>query len=395
MSTNANRDKFILIIKKYLPLFSLILLTVSLLIYFGFEQLDKSTKPSTNNLLSDLYSKTLKPLFNDEQFTKEDVLNFALYNNLTVNKEENKILQISDDHSGSEVIEVKKAGIKENIDNYSEFIAKMDLNRDQLEELDSLLESFRKNIINTIFSDDNKTLAIDSRIGLLHRILKTEIFDFIARVKDKNDFLHTHTESTLKKFNHIIEDEKNKFVRNYIFITPDTVLQFDAKFTQANTQKIFKKNSAESNTGIKVIQKNDKTNSRISTIETGLTYKTDSNFVKVFLSENYLKELEIEKFNELNAILDSNLNRFNISIGLSSEDEMNFRINASKQDSNHEFHFEFNLSDLGEILNNSIKIPSNPRFEDWAEFGIKMDSLSLKFQELHLDTLKHFEHINP
>jgi len=395
MSASSNSNNPLSKIKKYLPLFSLILLTVSLLIYFGFEQVDKSVKQTENNLIGDLYSKTLKPLFSNEQITKEDVLNFALYNNLPVNKEENKILQIKDNPSGSEIIEVRKSGIKENTDNYSKFVKKMELNNNQVDELDSLLESFKENITNTIFSDDNKTIAIDSRIGLLHRILRTEIFDFISRVKTKNDFQIAHTESSLRNFNRIIENEKSKSIRNYIFITPDTVLQSDAEFTREDLHREIHKNNLGKSPIIKIIHKDDEIEKRSVNKENKWTYKTDSNLVEVLLTESYFEDLEIEKYDELNTILDSSSNKFNISIGLSNADDMNFSVSTSKTDSIHEIQFEFNLDNLAETITNTIKLPENPSIEDWAEFGIKMDSLALKFQELHLDTLENIEDINP
>ena len=387
MSPDSNIDKNNSSIKKYLPILSLTILTIALLIYFGLEQFDKSAEKNKNNLLSDLYSKTLKPIFTNEQLTKEDVLNFALYNNLPVDKKENKILEVKDDNSGNEIIEVRKVGIKQDTDNYSKFVEKMQLNVDQKKELDELLEEFKQNITSTIFSDDNKTLAVDSRIGLLHRILRTEIFDFISRINAKENVELVYTESTLRNFNKIIEKEKSKSIRNYILFTPDTVLQSKAEFMRIEPHQPMGKSEALAPPVIKVIQ-----NKEIVQKGNNLTFKIDSNFIKVILTDDFLEDLEIEDYTELKSVLDTSSSRFEISIGVPDEKSMKFSISASNPDSNDEFHYEFNLNDLGELINNSVQIPSNSQIEDWVEFGIGMDSLALRIHELHLDTLDNIEY---
>ena len=387
MSPDSNNKKTNSSIKKYLPILSLTILTISLLIYFGLEQFDKSAETNKNNLLSDLYSKTLKPIFTSEQLTKEDVLNFALYNNLPVDKKENKILEVKDDLSGNEVIEIRKASIKENTDNYSKFVEKMQLNVDQKKELDELLEEFKQNITSTIFSDDQKTLAVDSRIGLLHRILRTEIFDFISRINAKENVDLVYTESTLKNFNRIIEKEKSKSIRSYILFTPDTVLQSKAEFLRAEPHLPIGKGESLAPPIIKIIQ-----NKEIVQNENDLTFKIDSNFIKVFLTDDFLKDLEIDNYTELKSVLDSSSNKFEFSIGVPDEESMKLSISTSIPDSIEEFHYEFNLNDFEEFISSSMQIPTNSQIEDWIEFGIKMDSLAIKLHELHLDTLDNIEY---
>ena len=387
MSPDSNNNKNNSSIKKYIPILSLTLLTISLLVYFGLEQFDKSAAINQNNLLSNLYSKTLKPIFTNEELTKEDVLNFALYNNLPVDKKENKILEVKDDLSGNEVIEIRTASIKENTDNYNMFIEKMQLNVEQQKELDELLENFKQNITNTIFSDDQKTLAVDSRIGLLHRILRTEIFDFISRINAKENVEQLYAESTLKNFNKIIENEKNKTVRNYILFTPDTVLQSQAEFIRVKEHHPIGKSELRTPPVIKVIQSKE-----IARKENDLTFKIDSNFVKVFLTENFLKELEIDNYIELKSVLDTSSSRFEISFALPDENFVKFSRSSINTDSNKEIHYEFNLNDFEEFVSTSVHTPANLHIEDWIEFGIKMDSLAMKLHEYNLDTLDNIEY---
>ncbi len=387
MSPDSNNDKNNSSIKKYLPILSLTILTISLLIYFGLEQFDKSTETNKNNLLSDLYSKTLKPIFASKQLTKEDVLNFALYNNLPIDKKENKILEVKDDPSGNEVIEVRKASIKKSTDNYSKFIKKMELNGKQKNELDSLLEEFKQTITNTIFSDDQKTLAVDARIGLLHRILRTEIFDFISRVKVRENVVQVYTERTLANFNKIIAKERNKSVRNYIFFTPDTVIQSEAEFVRGkSSQPLNKEEPSIFMPVLNVIRENGNGKDIVKK-ENGFNFKIDSNFIKVILTDDFLEDLDIDNYTELKSVLDTSSSRFEFSIGVPDEESMKLSISASNPDSNDEFHYEFNLNDLGELINSSVQIPSNSQIEDWVEFGIGMDSLAIRLHELSFDTL--------
>lgn len=387
MSLDSNNDINNSGIKKYLPILSLTILTISLLVYFGLEQFDKSAEVNKSNLLSDLYSKTLKPIFTNEQLTKEDVLNFALYNNLPVDKEKNKILEIKVDLSGNEIIEIRKASIREDTDNYSKFIEKMQLNIGQKRELDELLEDFRQNIANTIFSDDQKTLAVDSRIGLLHRILRTEIFDFISRVNVNGNVEQLYAESTLKNFNRIIEKEKDKPIRSYILFTPDTVLQSKAEFISVVPHSPIEKGESITTPVIKVVQ-----SKKVVHEENDLAFHMDSNLIKVVLTADFLEELEIENYLELKSVLDTNSSRFEISLGLPDEKIMTHSKSVTNTDSNKEFHYEFNLNDFEDFISTSVHTPTNLHIEDWIEFGIKMDSLAMKLHEYNLDTLDNIEY---
>lgn len=379
-------------INKYLPILSLTILIISLLVYFGVEQFDVSTETNKSNLLSNLYSKTLKPIFSKEVLTKEDVLNFALYNNLPVDKEENKILEVKDDPSGNEVIEVRKASIKDNTDNYSKFVDKMKLNVDQKNELDDLLEEFKQNISNTIFSDDQKTLAVDSRIGLLHRVLRTEILNFISNVNAKENTKQVYAESTLKNYNRIIEREKSKSVRNYILFTPDTVLQSEAKFIREGINPPIEKGESIRLPVIKVIQSIEDKKDKIFQKENDFSFQMDSDFVKVILTEDFLAELDIESYREFKSVLDSNSNKFECSISIPDEKDLELNIIVEHSDSIGELKYEFNLNDFEEFISTSVQVPTSTQIEDWIEFGVRMDSLAIKLHEIHIDTLENIEH---
>lgn len=375
----------------YLPIFGISILTILLLIYFGSEQFDAPIHPKQNNFLSDLYAKTLKPIFSEEKLSKEDVLNFALYNNLPVDKQENKIIEIRENEIGSEVIEVRRAEIKESTDNYNKFVQKMELNDEQVKELDSILESFKDNISNTIFSDDASTLAVDSRIGLLHRILRTEILAFTTRVKSKKGIQYASAERPLERFNRVIEKEKDKAVRDYIIFTPDTVLHSDAEFKIFSHAKLDQKNVEMIPPVIKAIPSTHKFEKGYNFPEKDITYNIDSNSIRVVLDENYFNSLGIDKFKELKTTLDSSSNKFEVSVGIPSEDELRFAISSNLPDSLNSLQFEFNLGDLGNLISKSINMPQNSNPEDWEEFGHKMDSLALKLQEIYVDSLDYMD----
>lgn len=391
MTQNSNRNRVNIKKSNFIQIFGISLLIIALLFYFGSEQFDNSGESNNLSIISDLYAQTLEPLLGNNQLTNEDVLNFALYNNLPVDKNENKILEIKDDEFGNEVIEVRTAEIKSETENYNKFVQKMKLKEEQKDELDTILEKYKDNIVNTIFSDNKSTLAVDSRIGLLHQILRTEIFDFIARVKAEKNTLFAHSPSSLDKFNKVIEKEKNKAVRKYIFFTPDTVLQSEAEFSQID------KNDPTTNLPvidipqIKAIRPNPKIAKSSILPEKEFKYSFDSNSVKVVLSNEFFKSLGIDEFKELKSSLDSSSNKFAISVGIPSEEDINFHVTGGHPDSVGSFHFEFNLNELGSLITNSINIPQNPQIEDWTEFGHKMDSLSIRLQEIYSDTLKYMD----
>lgn len=125
--------------------------------------------------------------------------------------------------------------------------------------------------------------------------------------------------------------------------------------------------------------------------EKDITYNIDSNSIRVVLDENYFNSLGIDKFKELKTVLDSSSNKFEVSVGIPSEDELRFAISSNLPDSLNSLQFEFNLGDLGNLISKSINMPQNSNPEDWEEFGHKMDSLALKLQEIYVDSLDYMD----
>ncbi|VAX21705.1 hypothetical protein MNBD_IGNAVI01-780, partial [hydrothermal vent metagenome] len=206
----------------------------------------------------------------------------------------------------------------------------------------------------------------------------------------KENAANIFTESTLENFNKVIENKKNKSVRNYIFFTPDTVIQSDAEFFRGkSSQPVNKKEPSVFLPVLKVIPESDK-NVGIVKKENGFSFNIDSNVVKVVLTESFLKDLDIENYDDLKSVLDSSSNKFEISIGLPSKKGMHISISGSNPDSADEFRYEFNLEDFGDLINQAVSAPIPPSVEDWVEFGIKMDSLAIKLQELDsLDSIEY------
>mgnify|MGYP000896189243 FL=1 len=69
----------------------LILLTIGLMIIF--KNNSSNLKDLPDDLIS-FYAKNLKPLFYQTSITEEDIFNFALYQNIPIDKQNNKLLQI-------------------------------------------------------------------------------------------------------------------------------------------------------------------------------------------------------------------------------------------------------------------------------------------------------------
>ena len=107
-SNNENTNRFRDLAKKYLPVSSLILLTILLMIFFRYKKNDigRLIESGKENLIS-FYAQNLKPLFATTDISNEDVFNFALYQSIPIDKQNNKILTVTNQDADNQVYEIK------------------------------------------------------------------------------------------------------------------------------------------------------------------------------------------------------------------------------------------------------------------------------------------------
>lgn len=328
---NENRENRV---KQKVTIFGLIFLTIGLMILF------KNNSSNIGNLSEqalNYYSDNLKPLFYKTNITEEDVFNFAVYNNLPIDSSNGKVLQLSLKGNDGAIINYKSAIIN-NTNNYSKFLTAFNLNNTEKAKLDSILLSYKDKINNLILVDDNSSVAVDPNIVILREALVYDINNFLSKnniIKGINIFEQNKIDNSARKvFTNVKENLNNNKVRDFIFFTPDTVVNITYSLDGNIKNRKDKHKIIIENYGPKsvVINENDK-----------------------------LVEVKVPILPKINKKLPNNkliINNGNDSI---------FSNKLIKI-------FRFNYNDIESTVNTNVK-GNIDNAKTWAQFGFKADSL--------------------
>jgi hypothetical protein len=337
------------------------ILTLTLLIVFGVEQSNEQNGKNTD-VINQFYSATLKPLFTSESIDKKDVLNFALDGDLLLDKDENKVLQLSNDSTGREVIGIRSSEGMLLTDNYARVIEKLQsVEGKQKEKLDSILGLYSNELSKSIYKDENKVFVVDPNIGMVRKLLNRDLTNF---VKDQN--LSGNSIEILEK------NREEEAARDYLVFNSDTVFQREYKYVAPAESKVFepeKTLTLAKPESPKVEKANE------------LNFKIDSNIVNVTL-DNFLDLDELENIHFFKTFIDSSQDNLKLSFEVLGDSSDNVHLKFTYVDSaNNKIRYELNSEEIGSALTKSLKIFSGKNLDEWIEYGIKMDSISRKVDE--------------
>ena len=110
-----NNGGFNIKAKQLIPIVGLILLTIALIVFFKNKSIYKIVDEQKHSLV-DFYTQNLKPLLVRSAITKEDVYNFAMNNELPLDKSNRQYLKLGDMSAGNKYFEFVKSPSSE-IDN--------------------------------------------------------------------------------------------------------------------------------------------------------------------------------------------------------------------------------------------------------------------------------------
>ena len=96
---NKKKSKTFNFVKQNALFFGAFFLVVILIAVFNNKKLLKVYESGKEDV-KQFYAENFKPLFTNSSLTNEDVFNFALYQNIPLDKEDKSILQIADDDEG-------------------------------------------------------------------------------------------------------------------------------------------------------------------------------------------------------------------------------------------------------------------------------------------------------
>ncbi|MCX7798376.1 MAG: hypothetical protein N2249_07115 [Melioribacter sp.] len=228
-------------IEKYYPIVPIILLTIFLMIisHYNKENVNKLIQNSKNDIIT--YVENLVPLISSTQLDNEDIINFAFYEIIPIDKQTNKILIINNEPSNIQIHELENLPFNKETKNYKRLINYFELNNKEKVLLDSILNFYKKELSLSILSNNNSTIAINPKLLELQKVIQVDLIYYLMNVNGERVFKFFGDKKQLLSginLSEFISNFKSVPFNEYIFISSDTV--FRKTFT-IDTTKFNKK----------------------------------------------------------------------------------------------------------------------------------------------------------
>jgi len=358
--------------RKNLPLLLTIGLTVFLLFVFGSNQIDREDSSRTN-IVDELYSATLKPLFSSNNMDKKDVLTFAVKGDLKLD-ENNRVLQVGRDLEGKETLEINKNIENITNDEYSLFVDQLQLDEEKTLEFDAILESYQEDLADLVYYSDDSLIAVDPKIGQLRNSINYDLSTFIKKTKYNVADLRPLDEKRGPRLYEATSAPEMNMPRHYIVFTPDSILREEFHFVDPNVNHLELQRKIEISETPRNIEPFE---------QDGFKFEIDSNFARVTLYENNTDYQYVDDLNLFNLVFDSVQNNLKLSLEIMEDslDHIKFKINYSDSLHNN-LRYEMDSDDMESAISNSLKLFSGKDIDEWIEFGIQMDSISREMDSL-------------
>lgn len=404
MESNTNPSKTGNVWRRYLPVAALILVTLALMIYFKTNKrnISKIIEEGKRNLVS-FYSANLKPLLFKTEISNEDVFNFALYQNLPIDKENNKVLVVSNQPSGEDVYELKPAEIKTNTDNYGKFTQFLDLTDREKYIADSILASYKNEIYSSVLMNDNNTIAVSPKLAAIQQAAFADIVAFaqtVNRTKADELFRVQHNFSKDRNVYNMISEVKHSPDNNFIFITPDTIFQsqiqtdmHQLKIEIAEAARQFEK---QKQAGIEMPIKIKFDTGKIVEIPppppVPQTPGVPSDIYKVVYPDKINARINTMVYDSVRMALDQASEKLReLSIKMPKIRINRGAASGAGTEGKQIPHLEFNLDFVPAVVGEAMNAFTKNKIGDekyWEEFGRKVDSLANAYNLEELDTAK-------
>lgn len=391
---DLDSKKIKLFLKRYAPVSVFVLLTIVLMIFFRMNKKNISSliEKGKDNLIS-FYAQNLKPLLTRTEISNEDVFNFALYQSIPIDKENKKVLIISNQQNGNQVYEIKPVELNTDTDNYSRFIDFMELTPSQRLKADSILNSYKRELNLSVFTNEKNTIAVNPKISDLQKAVLADLLNFANDVNAQKaseifpTLFSNLEENQLAAFAHSTKE----FPQNeYIFFTPDTVFKslgkinneeywkkLDEKmFEKALTMNEINEVKLDIDTDIE-IEKNMKIAQKVITmaLDTNFYYAVIPSIPNVHLGlSNDSLRIKLDKVTE-------KLKDLAVSSSKNANNEKKQNIPKVPPIPKKPIEFQFNYSNPTDIAKQALEMVSKQNIKDWDKFGAKMDSFGRALED--------------
>lgn len=210
--------------KRTIEISLLVILTIVLmLIFYGKKKYFSDLSDEGIRFLAK-YAEGLKPINKKVEYSNEDIVNFALYGNLPLDKRNNKYLILNENSEGKLKYIITDAAPKTESNNYEKLTLKFEDNQSKQILLDTILTASKANLYKSILFSDNETYAISPKVLEIQNELKKEIAKLAAVKSSELKLRKNEFSNQIKKL-----DKELSASNNFIFVNPDTVVRFEGK----------------------------------------------------------------------------------------------------------------------------------------------------------------------
>lgn len=342
-------------------------LTLVVMFFTKFANSDiKFRASSPIQVIEELYVKSLKPLFSSNKLTDEDVFNFALYNYLPVDKQENKVLSVNYSKDGFQEIKIDNARYNPATNNYKTFMASIEKDTALKSKLKKIINRYRNDIYKSFFiNPDKNTYAVNPEIHAINQLLKYEILNLVKPDSVNRQFVEVYRTK--------INKELNKSEKDFILFCPDTVLHKSIKISPTYIRQIDEFNSKKMANNLNHFDFEPNPKLQTDKIIDKMVIIPDAQAIKLPI-EKKLKMINSEKF--VNELMSLSLKMNDKKIKLFHITDEKLQINDTLGNAVFEFNFK-------KIVNMAKETGLNEEDykKKWQDFGLKIDSVQSASQK--------------
>lgn len=246
-----NEEQRLTVFKRWLPGIGLVILTVALLFYFkNYEkEINTLVEKGKQNFIS--YLEDLKPIIFRTEYLTEDVFNFAFYQELPLDRQNDKVLQLEESSDKTNSYKIAPASETSKPYSYGGFLESIEATDKDNQRIDSILNSYIDDLSAAVLYNEKNTLAVNSNLHLLNKAILADIYSYLHSTENyqlagliPRNFRESNIRDIQKMLPPKLPDHQNEF----IVLAPDTVFKQNLSFnygTPEFNKKKFKQNFDE------------------------------------------------------------------------------------------------------------------------------------------------------
>jgi len=402
-NTKKRNSKILKLLKQNSLFFGAFFLVVVLVAVFNNHKILKVYESGKENV-QQFYSENFKPLFNNSSLTNEDVFNFALYQNIPLDKEDKSVLQISDASDGRFSYEVHPKVYEDKTTNYEKFNQYLQLGEIEQRRLDSILSVYKKKLNRSVLHSEKNQLAVNTKLKVLQEGLLVNIFSYLNNIRPNlasDAFVTDYFNNNVPIAQDFITSSKNLDNNRFIVFSDDSiftkslVLVENEHQTEAN-QEFTADITTDLEDGSIVFEAEVPEVVELPRGDEIAWYRVNPEFSRVVVECQELDEdcEDTEKLRNYVKKAAENFRHMKFHLEINEDHLGDFAISTQIIDSASLHSFEFNAGDLEKLIQTSISAVNFTGTKDWEEYGarweeygMKMDSLARVFEESIQDSM--------